>query len=127
MPAALEATRVSTASLPIIDIGGLWSERLADRKAVAAQLRDACLDKGFFYIRNHGIPDHLVDAVFAEAETFFALPAAEKAAVDKARSKANRGYEPLQGQALEPGAPADLKAAVPCRTISTPCWALVSA
>jgi isopenicillin N synthase-like dioxygenase len=47
--------------------------------------------------------------VFTEAERFFALPAAEKAKLDKAHSNANRGYEPLKGQALEPGAPADLK------------------
>ncbi len=105
----LEAVRVSAASLPIIDIGGLWSKEPSGRHAVAAQLRDACLDKGFFYIRNHGISDRLVQAAFAETERFFALPVAEKTALDKAHSIANRGYEPLQGQTLEPGAPADLK------------------
>jgi isopenicillin N synthase-like dioxygenase len=109
MSAALEAIRVSPLTLPVIDIGGLWSDQAADRQAVGAKLRDACLDKGFFYIRNHGIPDALVDAVFAEAERFFARPADEKAALDKAHSGANRGYEPLQGQALEAGAPPDLK------------------
>jgi isopenicillin N synthase-like dioxygenase len=107
--AALEATRVSPLTLPVIDIGGLGSDALGDRQVVGASLRNACLDKGFFYIRNHGIPDHLVDAVFAETQRFFALPAAEKAALDKAHSGANRGYEPLQGQALEAGAPPDLK------------------
>jgi isopenicillin N synthase-like dioxygenase len=109
MPSALEAARVSAASLPIIDISGLSSARSADRQAVGAQLRAACIDKGFFYIRNHGIPEKLVDDVFAEAAAFFALPAEQKAEVDKAKSNANRGYEPLQGQTLEPGAPPDLK------------------
>ena len=109
MSAALEAVRVSPATLPIIDVGGLLSNKLTDRQAVGARLHEACLDKGFFYIRNHGIPDDLVAAVFAEAERFFALPASEKAALDKAHSLANRGYEPLSGQALEPGAPPDLK------------------
>jgi isopenicillin N synthase-like dioxygenase len=109
MSAALDAVRVSPTTLPVIDIGGLWSERPADRRVVGAQLREACLDKGFFYIRNHGIPDDLVRAVFAEAEQFFALPAADKAALDKAHSGVNRGYEPLKGQALEAGAPPDLK------------------
>jgi isopenicillin N synthase-like dioxygenase len=106
---ALEAIRVSATSLPIIDIGGLWSKEPSARRAVAAELREACLDKGFFYIRNHGIPDRLVDAAFAEAKRFFALPMVEKVALDKAHSNANRGYEPLKAQALEPGAPADLK------------------
>jgi isopenicillin N synthase-like dioxygenase len=47
--------------------------------------------------------------VFAEAERFSALQAEQKTAVDKAKSGANRGYEPLSGQTLEPGAPPDLK------------------
>jgi isopenicillin N synthase-like dioxygenase len=105
----LEAARVSAASLPVIDIGGLSSPELTDRKAVAAKLRAACLYNGFFYISNHGIDEALVGNVFAEAAAFFALPAEAKAEVDKSRSSANRGYEPLQGQTLESGAPPDLK------------------
>jgi isopenicillin N synthase-like dioxygenase len=106
---ALEAARISATNLPVIDIGGLRSDQRADRQAVGARLREACLDKGFFYIRNHGISEELARAVFAEAAGFFALPAAEKALLDKARSGANRGYEPLKGQTLEAGAPPDLK------------------
>lgn len=109
MPGALEAARVATASLPVIDVSGLTSADARDRKAVAAQLRAACLDKGFFYISNHGVPEALVEQVFAQAAAFFALPAEQKATVDKSKSKANRGYEPLQGQTLEAGAPPDLK------------------
>jgi isopenicillin N synthase-like dioxygenase len=109
MVAALGAERVSAASLPIIDIGDLASPHLAARRIVAAQLHEACGYNGFFYVRNHGVSEPLVDAVFAEAERFFALAAEQKAAVDKAKSGANRGYEPLSGQTLEPGAPPDLK------------------
>ena len=105
----LEAARVSAASLPVIDISGLSSPDPADRNSVAAKLRAACLHNGFFYISNHGVDEALVGDVLAEAAAFFALPAEAKAAVDKSRSKANRGYEPLQGQTLEPGAPPDLK------------------
>jgi isopenicillin N synthase-like dioxygenase len=109
MRSALEAARVSAASLPVIDISDLSSGSLADRQAVGAALRAACLDKGFFYIKNHGVSESLVDDVFSEAAGFFALPAAQKAEVGKTKSKANRGYEPLQGQTLEAGAPPDLK------------------
>jgi isopenicillin N synthase-like dioxygenase len=109
MASALEAARISTASLPVIDISGLTSKSTADRGAVGAQLRAACLDKGFFYIKNHDVPEALVGNVFKEAAAFFALPAGQKEEVDKAKSSANRGYEPLQGQTLEPGTPPDLK------------------
>src|SRR3954452_19624433 len=105
----LDAARVSQASLPIIDISGLASPDLADRQAVGAELRAACLHNGFFYISNHGVSEAGVAEVFTEAAAFFDLPAEQKAEVDKSRSKANRGYEPMQGQTLEPGAPPDLK------------------
>jgi isopenicillin N synthase-like dioxygenase len=104
-----EAARVSRATLPIIDVSSLDSPDIAARRHVAAALREACSTHGFFYIRNHGVPEPLVAAAFAEAQRFFALPAREKAAVDKAKSPANRGYEPLNGQTLEAGAPPDLK------------------
>jgi isopenicillin N synthase-like dioxygenase len=60
MTATLEAVKVSAASLPIIDISGLSSANPADRKAVGAKLRAACLDKGFFYISNHGVSENLI-------------------------------------------------------------------
>jgi isopenicillin N synthase-like dioxygenase len=109
MQSALQAVRISQASLPVVDVSGLASTALRDRRSVGLQIRAACLDKGFFYIENHGVPEKLVQSVFAEAAAFFALPAEQKAEADKAKSKANRGYEPLQGQTLEPGAPPDLK------------------
>src|SRR5450631_1640904 len=55
MAAALDAARVSLASLPIIDIGNLASPHLAARRAVAGQLYEACCYNGFFYVRNHGV------------------------------------------------------------------------
>lgn len=95
--------------LPLIDISGLRSTDLAERQAVARQLRDACQRCGFFYIHNHGIDSELIRAVQAQAELFFALPSADKLAVDKALSSCNRGYEPLRAQTLEAGSPPDLK------------------
>src|SRR5713226_5382639 len=62
MPSPLGAARVS-ASLPVIDISGLSSNRAIERQKVGAQLRAACLDKGFFYISNHGVPESLIDDV----------------------------------------------------------------
>ena len=38
MPSALEAARVSAASLPLIDVSGLSSKNAAERQAVGAQL-----------------------------------------------------------------------------------------
>jgi isopenicillin N synthase-like dioxygenase len=94
---------------PIISLAGLASADPAARAAVVTDLRAACLDKGFFYIVDHGVPPAMIQAVFDQAEVFFDLPMAAKLAVDKARSPCNRGYEPLRAQVLEAGSPPDLK------------------
>jgi isopenicillin N synthase-like dioxygenase len=107
---SLDAKRVSGDALPIVDVADLCSTDPAKRKAVGAQLRAACADKGFFYCAGHGIPQGLIDAVFAETKRFFDLPDETKLAYEKSKvSKANRGYEVLGGQVLEAGAPPDRK------------------
>jgi isopenicillin N synthase-like dioxygenase len=106
---ALMATAVETTRLPVIDVSGLRSPDLARRRAVGAQLREACLDKGFFYISNHGVPESLIRQTFEASARFFDLPEPVKCALAKKLSPANRGYEPLRLQTLEPGTPPDLK------------------
>ena len=109
MTSTLEAIHVSNSALPIIDIGGLSSRSLADRKAVAERLRTACLDNGFFYIINHGVAEGLIQSLFNETKRFFDSPPAVKSAVDKRLSFCQRGFEPMRAQTLEAGAPPDLK------------------
>lgn len=109
MAKSFHAETVSATELPVIDIGGLSSSRHEDRIVVAARMRAACIDKGFFYIVGHGVPQGLMDAAQAQARQFFDLPAAEKAKVAKSRSTCNRGWEPLKSQSLDLDAPPDLK------------------
>jgi isopenicillin N synthase-like dioxygenase len=97
------------AGLPVIDVSALALPDPIARLKVAARMRRACLDRGFFYITGHGVPAGLIRAVFEGARALFDLPDAAKQAVDKARSPANRGYEPLRGQTLEAGGAPDLK------------------
>ncbi len=105
---ALAAKTVASNSLPVIDIGGLTGD-FAARRAVARQLRSACVDTGFFYIKGHGAPSSLIDEVFRQSRAFFALPMEQKVALTMANSSCRHGYEPLKAQTLEPGAPPDLK------------------
>lgn len=95
--------------LPLIDLTGLLGKDPQARIAVAEEIGKACRDWGFFYIHHHGIDAALQAVVFEQARQLFALPDEAKRALDKAASPANRGYEALRGQRLEPGAPADLK------------------
>jgi isopenicillin N synthase-like dioxygenase len=96
-------------SLPVIDIAGLASADAAERAAVGLRIGAACRDRGFFYMVGHGIDDALIAQAMAASRAFFDLPQDAKAMVDKSLSAANRGYEPLGGQTLEPGTVPDLK------------------
>ncbi|MFW5823585.1 MAG: isopenicillin N synthase family dioxygenase [Marinobacter sp.] len=95
-------------ALPVINLSRLQGTA-TEREALARSLADACLQTGFFYISHHGIAPDLISQVFAQSRALFDLPDARKERIHKARSPANRGYEPLKGQTLEPGAPPDLK------------------
>lgn len=97
------------ATLPVIDMSPMFGANEQDKAVLAAALRQACEHSGFFYVSGHGIEPALIEQVFSAARQFFDLPMVEKLSVDKAHSKANRGYEALRGQTLEPGTPPDLK------------------
>jgi len=100
--------------VPVIDFADAYSPELAKREAVAWEIHKACRDVGFFYLARHGVAQALIDAQFAAAREFFALPRAAKMAIDLARSKSGFGYEPLAGQTLDTGAPPDLKEGFQC-------------
>src|SRR5215204_4912615 len=59
------AKTVDAESIPVIDIGELHSGAPAGLKAVADDLARAASTVGFFYIKNHGVPQSLIDDVFA--------------------------------------------------------------
>ena len=99
----------SPPALPVIDVAPLDGSDPAARWQVAAQLRAACENHGFFYIVGHGVDPALIRQVLAQSHTFFGQPAVRKARVDKALSPCNRGYEGLRNQTLQTGAPPDVK------------------
>ncbi|KIV93483.1 hypothetical protein PV10_04694 [Exophiala mesophila] len=82
--------------IPVIDISGIYSENLEDRKAVAEKIREAAHRIGFFYIIGHGIDQKYIDGTFSQAKRFFELPIEQKMEVctDKV-PEAYFGYFPM--------------------------------
>jgi isopenicillin N synthase-like dioxygenase len=83
--------------IAVIDLGPYLEGRPGALEAAAKQLGYAAEELGFYFISNHGIPQPLIDRVFAEAERFHSLPLEEKLKV-KVRGKKVVGYLPLGGQ-----------------------------
>lgn len=96
----LVAKRIPFTSIPIIDFSGAYSSRLADRKLVAGQIRQASVEIGFFYIENHGVPQTLIEQSFDASREFFALPVADKMELRVGKHRHHAGYIPIQGEKL---------------------------
>ena len=82
-------------SVPLVDIGPSFSNDSSSRKAVAQQIREACVTTGFFQISNHGVSAEAMDGVLKQAERFFRdLTPDLKDKLHMKHSPLFRGYEP---------------------------------
>ncbi|KAG6356465.1 hypothetical protein INS49_015853 [Diaporthe citri] len=95
------------AEIPIIDISGIFSASLTDRKAVATQIHAAATNNGFFYIRNHGVPAAVTDAAHAACLSFFRQPQDVKNLANAAQSAYFNGYKPPRTQRINPSESVD--------------------
>jgi len=83
--------------IPLVDFSPALAGTPAGYRAVADQIADAATRVGFFFIVDHGVPQPLIDRVFALAAAFFARPLDEKMAISLAHSPHFRGYLPVGG------------------------------
>ncbi|MFO1059091.1 MAG: 2-oxoglutarate and iron-dependent oxygenase domain-containing protein [Dongiaceae bacterium] len=71
-------SRIAASAIPVIDIGPLRGGEAAGIRTVAQALRRASAEVGFFYVRNHGVPETAIAAADQAARRFFALPLEQK-------------------------------------------------
>ena len=64
--------------IPVIDIGSFGERDEEARDLVAARVRAACEDTGFFLISGHGFSRALLDRIGAASREFFDLPSEQK-------------------------------------------------
>jgi isopenicillin N synthase-like dioxygenase len=79
--------------IPIIDYGPYFAGEPGALATLAAQLRHACENVGFFYALNHGVDQGVIDRAFAAARGFHALPLETKLALRLNQN--NIGYLPM--------------------------------
>lgn len=84
--------RFSNEMIPVID--------LQKSPQLSSQIvHQACVQTGFFYLKNHGISEQLLNQVFSETQRLFALP--ESIKLKYLPNKFNRGYGPFQEEKLD--------------------------
>ncbi|WP_430461479.1 isopenicillin N synthase family dioxygenase [Thalassolituus sp. LLYu03] len=93
-PVSEENTSRDFQSIPVIDIGGLYSDDLSERQRVARDIAHAAEQVGFLYIRNHHISDERMARLINQTRAFFDRPMAEKMRWYIGHSANHSGYVP---------------------------------
>src|SRR5689334_9128997 len=89
-----EMRTTDPAQIPVIDVHSLVAGT-EGRDAVAAQIRRACEESGFFYIVGHGVDEALQQRLEESSRRFFALEPEAKLRIGMAHGgRAWRGYFP---------------------------------
>ena len=99
------AKALSPEDIPVIDFAPLIQN--GDIEAVSEPLMEAALNTGFFYIKNHGIDQRLIDNALETSKEFFRLPAEQKQQV--AVNTSQRGWLAPGMATLEGAKTHDLK------------------
>ena len=81
--------------IPILDLAPLLAGEADALERLGPQLRRAFTEVGFYFIRNHGVPEALVEQGFEAAARFHAQPLEAKLAMPFNRD--NIGYLPMRG------------------------------
>lgn len=105
---SIASKQIAFSEIPVIDIASLVDG--SDAESVSRKIGKACEEVGFFYIKNHGVPQELVDRAYKATEEFFELPREVKERLHVANSGPTlRGYIPPYGENADPKKTRDLK------------------
>src|SRR5580658_4502074 len=91
------ARKLAFSDVPVVDVTAAWSGDPAKRRALADEIAEVCGRVGFMYIRNHGIAEADIAAIFRTAADFHALP------LDAKMESAMARNADAQGQGYLPG------------------------
>lgn len=90
--------------IPLIDC-----DTAREDKAIASEIDQALSKIGFMALRNLGLTQSSVDAIFAVAQSFFNAPLVDKKRCAYGSADENFGYQGVGQESLDPTKPADLK------------------
>ena len=105
----LTSIRMTDEEIPVIDLAPMWSDAASGRVRLGKKISRACEEIGFFYVKNHGIPDSVISDAQRVSKGFFEQGEGVKKLIEVSSSSSNRGYIPLYGEKNSSVAKGDLK------------------
>ncbi len=85
------AQKLTFDKVPIIDLSRMNGSE-AERRALAAEIVESLARVGFMYVKNHGVPQEEVDAIFQTSKDFHDLPTEAKMEVSITKNNHAQGY-----------------------------------
>ncbi|CAJ2508242.1 Uu.00g094280.m01.CDS01 [Anthostomella pinea] len=96
--------------IPVIDLTPMFSDELYERQKVASSIRSAAVNKGFFYVKNHGIPTDTIAQCKQQVLNFMRQPQEKKDSVSSQKySKYFNGYLGKRTSQISPSETADVR------------------
>ena len=81
--------------IPVLDLAAFRAGTPGAKERLGAELRHVFENVGFYYVANHGVPQALIDDVFAAAKRFHDQPLEKK--LEIRLNQYNIGYLPMRG------------------------------
>ncbi|KAI9066009.1 Clavaminate synthase-like protein [Trametes sanguinea] len=88
--------------IPIIDLKDIDSQDPGVRKTLGKNVRDACINVGFLYVKNHGIREDTIEKALSASKEFFSLPLEKKMELDIRKTANFKGYNPVLSSNNDP-------------------------
>jgi isopenicillin N synthase-like dioxygenase len=101
------AKQISAGEIPVIDVAPLATRDPAALLTVGRRMREASETLGFFYVKNHGVPQDKIERAFATSKAFFQAPFDKKNEVKV--NEIHRGFICIGGAKMVGEMKPDLK------------------
>src|SRR6188768_4214326 len=79
-------------AIPSVDLAMFLSGDTNEKESFVQELGRAYEEVGFVAVKNHGVPDYLINDLYKYVQEFFSLPLEQKRAYEIAELAGQRGY-----------------------------------
>ena len=96
-------------TIPVVDLADFTTGTPEKKRAFVRELGEAYAEVGFVAVKNHGIPEQVIEDLYKQVQAFFSLPQDKKSAYEITGLAGQRGYTSFGKEHAKGSDAADLK------------------